>query len=223
MATKLFSEKFLEKNEEIIKNNIGEIMGLDEARIVRWKIGKEFGKDVRTVFDQTPEEDKVIKDFFEGHWKNSKERWKQIKYVVKGVNGRLTYKKDIDQFNAEEYWAKPIQTFWLKQDDCDGFANLAVKALRLFGCSPYEVFTAVGNVYLSGVKIGLHAYPIILDWDSLLYFPLEGSFSARNCMIEYEAKKYPINGHPRYGKPRFIFNDVHSFSTGGWFGYKFVR
>jgi len=231
------AKRFSDKTKKLIQSHIdsgkltwGDLIGLTKAKIIHYSLTPKIFTNVSRVFNQTIEEDMELLEHYYPIFKSGRTKWASCMYVAMEVNRRIKYSRDITNWGASEYWARPIETHRRKEDDCDGYAVLITKVLRLCGLSDYEVFTSVGPVrFLDGKSAGLHAYVLVLDKDSLNLFPLEGSFYGSKSTYEFAKKLNPLicvknkTTHPRYDKPWWITNDKHSFSNTKWFGMKLIR
>ena len=216
---KLFSDKFWEKNKKILFEKSGDIIGLNKTKVIHYNLMPFVFKDVRKVFDHTPEEIAELLNYYTEFWNLGTTEWQKIAYVVKAVNNRLTYMSDKLNWNANEYWARPIETHRKKIDDCDGYANLSTLVLRLLGIPANRVFTAVGKVNMPN-GVGYHAYTIVLDITKskgFRFFPLEGSMYPSTCMKNFLNKSIDLRENTVYHAPDWITNDEVSFSNTKWF------
>ncbi len=222
MIKKIFTDKFKAKLEEALKTqnlNMGEILKLRKSTLMYYPFitGKGF-QDVREVFEQSKLDDTTLIAYYQSSYLIKGVYWDKIRNLARAVNARINYKHDSLNWGKTEYWAKPIEVHEKRSDDCDGYSVLITKLLRLLGLSKWEVFTAVGPVYHKTGKREYHAYTIVLDRDSLLFYPVEGSFYPRDNQRELEdiSTMKPLITHPRYGIPDWITNDMHSFSRLPW-------
>ena len=199
---------------------IGHVLGLKKSKVVRYRFKWPILEDIRKVFVQTAEDDLELTDYYEKYIHKDMTTMEKAKAIALAVNSRIKYSFDIDNWGKTEYWASPIEAHRKKVDDCDGYAVLIVYLLRLFGAKSYEVFVRAGYVFDDrGNKIG-HAHPVIVDIETLQFYPLEGSFYPSRALKNFG--KIPIQDNPIYrGKTWFITNDQVSYADYPWL--RFVR
>jgi len=218
---KLYSDKFWEKNKDILIENSSNIIGLNTSKIVFYPFitGKGL-QDIRKVFKQTQEEDKVLYDYYVKYWNRGTNLWNRSAKVAEAVNNRLTYEKDFVTYKKSEFWDNPINIHNKKKGDCDAYSVLLTYVLRLMGIRPNRVFTAVGYVNLSNNRKEYHAYTIVLDITKskgFRFFPLEGSFYPNECMKNFLNKNEDLKNNKLYDKPDWITNDLLSYANTRWF------
>lgn len=223
--TNLFSEKFWEKLQYHLlldELDVGDLIGLNKAKIIYYPLSPKRFTDVRKVFTQTTEEDAELLDYYTPYWNKGTTRWQKIAEVAKAVNARIKYVNDWSNYSSAEYWASPIEVHRAKKDDCDGYSVLLTYVLRRLGLSEYEVFTAVGNAIPICRKREYHAYTIVLDitkCKGFRFFPLEGSFYPNECMTRFLNKSKELKLSERYAIPDWITNDRLSFANTRWFRF----
>ena len=219
MIPKLFSDKFKKRMDEL-GITIPQILGLHKTKIVFYPFitGKGL-QDIRKVFYQTKEEDIELIDYYSRYVKERMDLKERALVLSAAVNQRVTYLDDKANFKKVEYWARPIETHKSGYDDCDGYSVLICYLLRLFGAKEWEVFVATGWIrYPNGTKLG-HAYVIVLDADRMIFFPIEGSFYAKETNKKFW--EVPHYNNKKYEDIWFITNDVKSYSRIPWL--RFVR
>jgi len=220
MIAKLFSDLFKSKFKHILKTYMGDILGLHKSKIIFYYLNGKSYSDVRRVFKQTSEADDTLIKYYKPFWDLGTSKWNKIKRVADAVNGRLTYTSDIDNphYKRFEYWATPIEVHNNEKDDCDGYAVLLCYVLRLLGLGEYDVFVRVGRVKYTNGKLGeKHANVLVRDEDSMLFFPIEGSWYPNLTSFEFSTHKLPFHRHPRYTETEWITNDKFSFANTRWF------
>jgi len=218
MIPKLFSDLFMNKYLSQLKNYFGSIYGLHKSKIIFYYLDGKSYSDVRSVFKQTPEEDDILRKHYQPYWDLGTSKWDSIKRVTDAVNQRLRYVTDISNYNKFEYWARPIEVHKSRRDDCDGYAVLLCYVLRLMGIGEYDVFVRVGMTKRVDDSAGeKHANVLVRDENSLLLFPVEGSWYPNLTMLEFILRKFPFFRHPRYTKTEWITNDKLSFANTRWF------
>jgi len=132
----------------------------------------------------------------------------------------MIYNSDKSIYNEAEYWNNPIGSYNKRTDDCDSYAVLICYLLRLFGAKEYEVFVRAGDVYYKdGKYAGGHANAIVLDEETYLFYPVEGSFYPADSLREFGTK--PLMTHSRYSNTWWVTNDAVSYSTMPWL--KFIK
>lgn len=135
-------------------------------------------------------------------------RKKPCRVLIKSINnGTLKDTYNITTESGKVYL--PSQDCVIRQ--CDGYSNLIVYLLRLFGAAPFEVFTRTGIVIDKKGNEVLHAHPIILNTENMKFYPLEGSFYAKEALDNFG--KVPIQDNSTYNKETyFVTNDLISFA-----------
>lgn len=220
---KLFSDKFIQKiNEEEITPE--EVLGLSKNNLVYYPfITKKGFMNIKDVFVQTPEADKVLFDYYSPLINPGDTKQQIVVKVCKAVNDRVSYTTDLMNYKQSEYWARPIDVHNTKVDDCDGYAVLIVKVLRLLGFGSDEVFVRAGDVFdVNGKFAGGHANVMFFDKSRFEVYPLEGSFYAKKTLDEFTLRKIPLVIHPRYGDTWWFTNDVYSMSPSKM-PFRFIR
>ena len=207
-------------NLAVKRGVIRDILGLRKAKVVYWPANGVFYSDIRKVFKQTPEEDKALVDYFSQWIVDDWTLMKKARVVAEKVNDLIAYRSDSQAWGKVEYWARAIETFQKRYDDCDGHAVLIVKVLRLLGARPWEVFVATGDVeHPDGRKGEGHAFAIVLDQRTLKYYPVEGSWYPKLAIRDMGRVALDENG--RYSTFWWMTNDVESYSNKNWI--KFVK
>lgn len=199
---------------------IPELLGFQKTKIIFYPFisGKGF-QDIRKAFEQNKEADRELLDYYYKYIKPEMSLMERATVLAREVNKRIKYITDDTKYGRAEYWAKPVEVHREKQDDCDGYAVLLCKLLRLFGAMEWEVFVAAGWVrYSSGTRIG-HAYVLVFDTRTMRYFPLEGSFQSRRALEDFG--EVPLIDAKRYEDVWWITNDVVSYSKIPWL--RFIR
>ncbi len=217
----LYSKKFLRRVEELGLNK-ARIYGLKTATIIHYPFisGKGF-QNVKNVFKQSKEDDEILRLWgYESEFPHTSKHETAIA-IAKAVNKQITYTSDRKNWGKAEYWASPIETWTKRKDDCDGHSVLITKLLRLLDFEPHEVFTAVGNVNHPTGRKEYHAYTVVLDESTGFFYPLEGSFYAKDSWKKFG--KVPLHENPRYDPPDWITNDKKSYSRHNIMGFKFIR
>lgn len=215
MIPKLFSDKFLQlANDRGV--TIPQMLGLHQSTIVFYPFITSKGlRNIKTVFNQTKEEDDELIAYYGCYINDEMSTMEKARVIANKVNERLYYVHDFTQYKRAEYWAKPIEVHRNKRDDCDGYAVLICYLLRLFGAKDYEVFVCTGYV-ISGEG---HAYVLVLDINTFMFYPLEGSYYAERTLKEFGQLPHAYNG--RYKKVWWMTNDSKSYSKIPWL--RFVR
>ena len=209
MIRKLWSDKFLVKFRSIQENHIRTLLGFTRTKIVYHPLiwGKGF-KDVKTVFKQTKEDDEKLIKYYSPWWNKGKTRSESVAYLQEGVNKRINYLDDKTNWGKIEYWASPIEIHERKIDDCDGYAVLLCHLLRLFGFTEYEVFVGKGPVRrISGARGEIHAYCIVLDWDTMFFWAIEGSWYPSLSVKDWKQKTNHLTVNDRYIELEWMTND----------------
>ena len=212
MIPKLFSDKFLKKVEQL-GISIPELLGFSKSRLTFYPFitGKGL-QDIRTVFKQTKEEDMELVDYYSEYIDPDSSTMEKARVIAKEINSRTLYATDSANFSKAEYWKRPIEVHRNRRDDCDGYAVLICYLLRLFGAKDYEVFVSAGWVQaLNSPELIGHAYVLVLDITSMLFFPLEGSFYGRKTLEEFG--NIPFHQNTRYKDIWWITNDKVSYSN----------
>jgi len=221
---KLYSDKFWAKNGNIILKNIPELFKFKKTTLVYYPLitGKGL-ENVRNVFDQTSNEDKELMNYYKSKIDMRHTRWNRILDVQKAVNQRLSYLSDSKNWGKSEYWARAIETHRRCVDDCDGYAVLMTKVLRLFGLSEWEVFTAVGYVCsIDKTRREYHAYCVVFNENNGRFMPLEGSWYPDKSRTEAFANEPIWEENTRYEKPNWLTNDIKSMSK-SMLPFKFIK
>ena len=220
MIPKLFSNKFLEKAKQM---NIGipQLLGFYESKLIFYPFITSKGmQDVRLAFHQSEEDDKFLIRYYKEYITDKMPLIEKAKAIAEAVNSRMAYQDDMAHYGQAEFWNTPIGAHNAGIDDCDGSSVLITYLLRLFGAEENEVFTTTGYVKdpLKS-KEGFHAYTSILDKETALMYPVEGSFYPKVSMRELG--ELPLHLNVRYRKVLWITNDKVSYSSIPMF--RFVR
>lgn len=220
MIEKLHSDRFM----ELVRRHgltIPELLGWKKSKLVYYPFITSKGfQDVRKVFRQTDEEDdKLLSNF-----RTVQRSWPLLtkaRKVAEIVNERIRYEYDRNNWGQVEFWARPIETWEKGVDDCDGYAVLICKVLRLLGATEYEAYVGKGRVnHPAGQDAGMHAYVSVFDVPTFTFYPVEGSFYPDLTDRELRAK-VPQMINTRYETPDWIVNDVAGYSTFPFF--RFIR
>ena len=126
--------------------------------------------------------------------------------VLNWILDNYTYKSD-----EGEYWSFPTDTFYSKNDDCEGFTNLYVSILRNLGIPAYRIKNCCGFVLdpKTNQRYG-HSYPIYLRDAFDGFVSMDLTFLPNRNTVE----KRPLHkaGENNYSDIWFTFSDIHSFS-----------
>src|SRR3990167_2828791 len=214
MIPKLFSDKFKKRMKEL-NITVPQILGLHESKIVFYPFitGKGM-QDIREVFKQTKEDDTELMNYYSKYIRANMDLRERALAISATVNQRITYKNDSSNYKKVEYWAKPIDVHRSGYDDCDGYSVLICYLIRLFGAKEHEVFVATGDINYPDGRTGGHAYVLILDENSLIFYPIEGSFYPNDARKKFWEVPHYLN--KRYGKIWFVTNDFKSYSRIPW-------
>lgn len=186
------------------------VLGLNKSIVIVRKIGRFWPSDVRSVFEQSSEDDQVLYSFFSKFVDYGKGRKGILLDLARAVTERMEYVDDQANYGKSEFWNNPIGVFNRTKDDCDGFAVLICYLARLFGFAPWEVFVWVGQVDTGDGLVG-HACVCFYDVGKNEYFPIEGSFFASESWDNFG--KVSLSDNVRYYYTDYIFNDLVSFSV----------
>ena len=208
----LYSKKFLDLAME-------KVLNLYPSNVIRWKFRPPFLEDIRKVFVQTEEEDKILTDYYYKFVKDKKTIMEKAKALAIAVNSRIKYQPDIEVYKNIEYWVSPMQVHNKRIDDCDGYAVLLCYLIRLFGAAPWEVFVRAGDAVHPDGRIEGHANVLVLDINKMTFYYLEGSFYPDRSLRQFGLLSAIDN--LSYKNTWFITNDLISYSHTPWI--KFVH
>ena len=130
--------------------------------------------DVRTILVQTNFEIRTIGENIKGETTDDK-ALNCLREVVK----RIEYVSDVKKHLKPEFWQTAVETIITKSGDCEDGAILLMKIMQAAGIPSWRRKLCCGDVKVSELKDGGHAYVIyladdfnwyVLDW---CYWPLE--------------------------------------------------
>lgn len=202
----------IQYSDKLIEHASTHVFGLGKSKVILWKLRPPFLWDVKDVFKQTLEEDEELLMYYETFLEESMTRREMVRAIAQAVNARLTYKSDTKNWGKAEYWAKAIETHRKKIDDCDGYAVLLCKVLRLFGFAPWEVFVRAGVVQFDDGTFTGHAHVMWYDFDTEGWYPVEGSMYPKRVLNGLGVTKMEDSLTYTRLETWFITNDKLSYS-----------
>jgi len=124
--------------------------------------------------------------------------------ILKYVKNNFTYKKDIEGYGTNEYWAKSTETLNNKYGDCDDLNSLIYVLARLSGVPDYLLYSCIGNTNSGG-----HYWCLYFDTSNRKLVSIDATYHYSNkCMKDRDEFKLTSQ---RYQKIWYIFNDKFTF------------
>jgi len=119
--------------------------------------------------------------------------------ILKYVHNNIKYKRDIDNYGKDEYWATSLETFNKKFGDCDDINGMIYVIARLSGIPSYLLYCAIGDV-----KSGGHFWTMYLSTTTDKLYTIDGTYYYSNDWIEYRTTfKF---SEDRYKSIWYLFN-----------------
>jgi hypothetical protein len=113
------------------------------------------------------------------------------------------YKKDIDNFGMDEYWAEALEVFKNKIDDCDGQNSLIYIMCRLAGIGSSNLYCVLGDV-----KNGYHFYCLFFSPKNYKMVKLDTTYLPEIKPVK-DKKVFVLDEN--YTRIDYLFNDVWSW------------
>jgi hypothetical protein len=188
-------------------------LGLGKSKVFILSLKPPFLWDVKRLFNQDVDDDLILFNYYLKDLDLLKMGKKKCLEIISDkVNQRMIYTPDIIKYKKPEYWASPIEVHRAQQDDCDGYAVLMCYLCRLLGFSPFEVFVRAGEIVQDNGVIDGHAHLIWFDWDTMEWYPIEGTMYRQRSLNNMGV--IPMRKNDNYqGATYFITNEVLSFSN----------
>jgi predicted transglutaminase-like cysteine proteinase len=129
----------------------------------------------------------------------------KVKKSLEFVNKNITYRSDKEVWKVEEHWANPIETWQLKQDDCEGGAVFLYSILNYLGVPDDSLFIVAGDVMGGG-----HCYLVWVSSKDMQEYALDWCYWY-STSIKLNTPYHIIASYYYGMKEWFRFN-----KTGSW-------